>query len=118
MATKVTIGGGSTLFMGTDKRIEFNLKDASGAPVDATGFTLLFVVKRTVNTATVILSKSVSVVGLFTPTSNVQRLVLQLDDTELIFNAGTYQYSLKRLDAGAEEILAEGNFIVQKATQV
>jgi len=87
-------------------------------------YTFRFVVKPSVDSATILLdTTSVSVVGIFDDDrdANTQRARISLSDTDLaasVFRPGTYQHSLKRTDDGSERIIIAGPFEIEKATQV
>lgn len=135
MAAEVQLGGVETdrIFIDTDLTKSFHVKDidadATGATAkDITGWAITFDVRKQDKSTTVLLTKSVgsgiTISGVFnsTASSNLQRAVLVLADTDLTMaqfssDGGTFRYSLKRTDAGAETILAYGDFVVERATQ-
>jgi hypothetical protein len=135
MAAEVQLGGVETdrIFIDTDLTKSFHVKDidadATGATAkDITGWAITFDVRKQDKSSTVLLTKSVgsgiTISGVFnsTASSNLQRAVLVLADTDLTIaqfssDGGTFRYSLKRTDAGAETILAFGDFVVERATQ-
>lgn len=120
MATNVNIGGGGSLFVGEDKVLRLEVISSAGQPVDITGWTLLFDVrKRDSAPDPALLAKDAAVTGDFNASRSVnsQRAVVALTDTDMnIFRARTYRYSLKRMDDGNETVLVWGNFTPQKAT--
>lgn len=138
MAAEVQLGGVETdrIFIDTDLTKSFHVKnfdptdgntDGTVAK-DITGWEITFDVRKQDKSSTVLLTKSVgsgiTISGVFnsTASSNLQRAVLVLADTDLTIaqfssDGGTFRYSLKRTDAGAETILAFGDFVVERATQ-
>lgn len=121
MADKVKIGSGGSLFLGEDKTLEFEVLDDSDVPVDMTGWALTFDAKVSEFGDTSDLSKTASITGSYSATrsSNKQRAVVTLTDTDTeALNAITYQYSLKRTDAGFETIINYGDLVFERATQV
>jgi hypothetical protein len=132
MAAEVQFGGsvGDRVFIGTDLTKKFHVKDydtdATGATAkDITGWAITFDARRRDASDTVLLSKALTITGSFNSvaSSNTQRALLTLLDTELITdkftsNGGTFRYSVKRTDNDAETILAYGDFVVERATQI
>ena len=123
MAANVTIGGARDLYIGEDKRLEFEILNA-GSPDNLTGWTVLFDVRPSVQSPTALVSKPATIEGAYDPTRsiNTQRAVVNLTDEDLSatnFTAGNiYQHSLKRTNEGAELILAYGRFMLERASQV
>jgi hypothetical protein len=101
--------------------------DANGVvavPIDMTGWTTAFVVRKLVTSPDPpLILKTPSIVGTYSadPTVNTMHLEVQLVDDDLALTvftqAATYQQSWKRLDEGAEDVLAYGDFILERATQ-
>lgn len=119
MALDATIGGSGVLFVGEDKIIKLELIDSDELPVNMTGWTLLFDIRKKDNSASTLLSKTPSVTGTFNSirASNTQRAVVTISDTEMnLFKEQTYRHSWKRMDDGSETVLAWGDFAPQKAT--
>lgn len=119
MALEATIGGNGTLFVGEDKNFILELIDISSVPVNMAGMVLLFDVRKTDASGTAILTKTPSIIGVYSATRNVntQRAVVTVTDTDMnLFRAGTYRHSWKRMDDGSETVLAWGDFTPQKAT--
>lgn len=117
MAQKVRIGGNGDLFVGEDKTLKFNLVDQNGNPIDATGWTTRFVVRTSVTAENALIDVAGSIDGSYSAQNNQQRVVVNLSDEQMAIARGKHQYSLKRTDAGAETILAYGDFVVEQATQ-
>lgn len=120
MAVETTIGGEGTLFIGEDKTLRFEVIDKSNLPVDLSGFTLVFDVRKKDNSPSpAILSKTPTITGVFSPSrsTNTQRVEIALSDDDMnLFKPQGYRHSLKRMDAGNETVLAWGDFVPQKAT--
>jgi hypothetical protein len=121
MGVETQIGGDGLLFVGEDKVFICGpITDKSGALVNISGWTILFVVrKKDATPDPAMISQTASVTGSFNtdPLLNTQVASVTVADTDMdLFKAGTYRYSWKRMDAGAEVILAYGDFVVQRAT--
>lgn len=102
-------------------------------PVDVSGWSLAFVVRKKPNSANPPLIEKatgspggITVTGTFdaNPELNTQRVVIQIDDTDTYDEAletpvkvkeGDYAYALKRTDDGSETVLAYGKFKLLRA---
>ena len=126
MATKVNIGGDGELFAGEDKLMRlFPLLDTNGVPVDMSGWTVVFEVRRRDESADpAVITKTCAISGTYDadPDMNEQKAIATLEDTDLpadpFGKSLTFRYSFKRTDAGFETILARGDFKPERATQV
>lgn len=154
MATAVTMGGDGTLFIGEDKtfrlfvydRVVVNVdgyssanlplgvdglpvvpKDENGVaavPINMSGWTVKFVVRKTVDSSGVLVEKTPTITGVYNtdPSVNTQRAEVACTDTELGLTVFTRameaQQSWKRLDDGSETVLAYKKFAIERATQV
>jgi hypothetical protein len=120
MAFVANIGGDGSLFVGEDKEFQLDLVDLAGVPVDMTGWSIVFDVRRADNSADpAIFTKTATIQGVYSAVvaSNSQRAVVVLTDAELnTISARTYRHSWKRTDEDGETVLAWGNFTPQKAT--
>lgn len=123
MASNVDVGGSGALFIGEDKQFRLEVLDSADVPVDITGWVIVLLVRLREASAEALLTKTATVSGTYsaTRTANTQRAIVDVADTELsedTFDPRTYRYSFKRTDDGSETILAYGNFVMQRATQV
>lgn len=120
MAANVQIGGSGTLFVGEDKDIILELLDTSGVPVNMAGWAMVFDVRRLdVSPAPAIFSKTPTIAGAYNivRATNAQRATAHLTSADMdTVKKGTYRYSWKRLDSGAETVVEYGPFVVEKAT--
>lgn len=120
MATNVTIGGSGALFVGEDKTLILEILDAADVPVDASAWTIQFVVRRSASEADpALLDKTASITGVYNAVraTNTQRATVALSSADMdALTANAYQYSWKRINSGSETILAYGSFVVQRAT--
>ena len=120
MAANVNLGGSGALFVGEDKSFRLELLDEAGVPVNMTGWSVLFDVRKKDNSAEpAIFSETASITGTYNAVraTNTQRALVTLTDTEMnTVKAKTYRYSFKRMDDGSETVLAYGNFAPEKAT--
>lgn len=130
MAETVAIGGNGALYLGEDKTLRLLVMQKSAAGVistttaeDIAGFAIKFLVRKGLAGETLI-EKDATVVGAYSATllSNTQRAEVVLTDLETeVLRAKTenhYKHSWKRTDTDVETILAEGDFILEKASQV
>lgn len=120
MATTQNIGGDGVLFVGEDKTFRYENLDGAELPVDMTGWSVLWDLRKSDNSRDpAILSKTLTISGVFNAVraSNLQRGFFTLTDTEMnTVKARTYRYSYKRMDDGSETVLARGDFAPEKAT--
>jgi len=120
MATTVNYGGSGDLFVGEDKVLTLHVKDSAGAPVDITGWAIMWNARRTKagTSAELVAAKTATITGAFNASAalNTQRAVVTLTDTDLAGVQSGY-HCWKRTDNGFETILAEGRFAPQRATQ-
>ena len=128
MAIEFNIGADQFWFLGEDKVLRFTIYDADGeTPIDITGWALSFSLRKTDKDATVpaLIAKTteddtIEIVGTFNidPEVNTQSVEIQFpsfDTTNL--KPIAYRYSLKRMDAGFEGILAYGSITLLQATE-
>lgn len=123
MASEVDVGGSGALFIGEDKTFRLEVLDSNEAPVDISGWTIQLLVRLRETSQAALLTKTATISGVFNAdrTVNAQRAIVEVADTEIsedAFDPRMYRYSFKRLDDGSETILAYGNFVMQRATQV
>jgi hypothetical protein len=113
MATEVTLGGPGKMFVGEDKTLRLTgVTDGDGVLIDLSGWTIHFVAATFTKTATVSGAFNVD------PDLNAQVAAVALTAAETTSLDDTrYPYSFKRVDSGFNEILAYGNWPVQRATQ-
>lgn len=141
MAYHRDITADDKVFFDTDRTLRYAVYEGdptaeqiaagTAVPKDVAAMDLAWVLRKKVNSIDPpliekTLSAGISITGIFNvdPTVNTQRVQVQLDDTDTYdpdasppveIKAGTYVYALKRLDAGAETILAEGSFTLLRA---
>lgn len=118
MAVQATIGGQGSLFVGEDKVLHLEVVDTTSVPVDITGWAIRFLVVS--STASVVIDKVATISGVYSATRsvNTQRAVVTLTDTDLSVPDGTHRHSWKRTDDGSETMLAYGDCIIERATQL
>ena len=119
MASELNIGGSGSLFVGEDKSLIIEVLDSLGVPVNVSGWSIIFDIRKKDSSPEAILSKTPTVQGVYNATRsvNTQRVAVQLTSANMdLFKEATYRHSLKRTDSGSETVLAWGNFVVQKAT--
>lgn len=136
MSYEASIGGSGTIMLGEDKTLRLEVIDAdlsthdpadetTWIPKDVTGMTLVFIVRdQSSYTGTLLATKSGSVTGSYNAVraSNTQRVLVTLEDTDFVSEAGlipagTSYYSLKRTDTGSETVLRHGELIIEETTQ-
>lgn len=121
MAYETQIGGNGTLFVGEDKIFRFEAVDESGNPVDMTGWSMIFDVRKKDNSRdpAILGLTNFTLIGIFNSVRalNTQRALLSvIDDQMNLFKAKNYRWSWKRLDADVETVLGWGTFAPEKAT--
>lgn len=130
MASEVTIGGTETdrIFIDTDFTRDFHVKDLDTDPTgatakDITGWTIILDIRKKDSATTALYSQTLTIIGTFNSvaSSNTQRARWIGVDTEIttaIFKTkgGTFRYSVKRNDSGAETILQWGDIVIDRAT--
>jgi hypothetical protein len=105
----------ATLWSGTDFQYIFHiLNDAETAAINISGWTLSWKVKRRRTHADVdaVLTKTPAIAGAYNADTslNLQRATVSVEDVDTdSLTARTYVYELKRMDAGAETVLAYGD---------
>jgi hypothetical protein len=129
MAVEGTLEGpnGELLFVGTDGIVELTVFEADGVtPKDILGWTIWLDIRKKDTTADpALLLKQGTVQGVFNvdPDLNAQVCRWALSDDDLavtIFpkDDEKLRYSIKRTDAGAEQILRFGDATIMRVTQV
>lgn len=114
-----------TLFIGTDHQFVFTiLDDEEATAIDISGWTLSFMVKRKVThpDGAALLTKTTSggilITGTYDPDPSQSTQVAQVSiadtDTDPL-TAGDRVWELKRMDAGAEAVLAYGDLALVQA---
>ena len=140
MAYRRDITEDDRLFFDTDRTLRFpvysgepsddDIAAGNVIPVDVTGWTLVWVLKKLASSATALITKTVgsgiAITGTYDsdPSVNTQRIAVSLDNTDTYdvsaggakVKPGTYEYALKRLDAGSETILAYGTLELLQAS--
>jgi len=134
------------IFIGEDKVLYFSVYDQTGltdaellaqiaagtaTPLDVAGYELVWILRAKDNTADPALIEKesfagISVVGVFNASQalNTQKVAVLLEDTDtwdeaspaVAFTKGKKRYSLKRIDAGQETVLAFGYIDFMMAT--
>lgn len=117
----------------TDDELEAAIEAGTATMQDVSGWAFEFLVRlKDTTTGAALINKDsgspteIEVTGTYNATraTNTQRVVVHLFDTDTAAADGsavllapkTYRYSLKRTDAGAETILAYGDFELMQAT--
>jgi hypothetical protein len=127
MASTVTIPSESgMLFVGEDKVQPLELIDLNGIPVDMTGWTMVFDIRKKDDSPDpAILSLVPALTGVYNAVrvTNTQRAVVTFTDDNLnlfkgsnVTKPSTYRFSWKRMDPGSETVLMRGDFLPEKAT--
>lgn len=140
MAYTRNITADDQVFFDTDRILSFTVYESTATddevaagtavPVDVSGWTFAWQLRKKVNSSTVTIGKTtasgISVTGTYDadPNVNTQRVEVTLADTDTYdpssspvvnVKAGTYYHALKRTDAGAEDVLCDGTFVLQQA---
>jgi hypothetical protein len=113
MAATFNIGPEKQFFVGENKTVTLPVYGPDGAtPVDVTGWTLIYVVKKLEKpSATPLITKEVgagiTLTGSFN--ANNQRVVIEFDsDDTAVLKPGVYFHTLKRTDPDFEHVLFNG----------
>jgi hypothetical protein len=118
-ALDVTLGGNETLFIGDDVLVSLEVIDGDSVPVPVAGWTVVLDIRTRDNALSPVLFYTASVSGTYNSVRsvNTQRLSVTINaaDTRPL-HAGTYRYSIKRIDAGSATMLAVGPLVLQVAT--
>ena len=121
MAENAPITSDHEWFIGTDHQFEFGpVLDGDGVPVNITGWTLSWMLKRRLSDldANALLTKTPVISGSYSATIalNTQRATVTVADTDTdAFVARTdYRHELKRTDAGSESVLAYGTAVLKR----
>lgn len=121
MANEVNITVADKFFLGEDKVLSFTVTDRAGVPLDASTWTLEYVVRKNDKTTVEAiptktkLNGGILVVGTFNvnPAVNTQKVQIFFpsDDTTKLkpYTVQVYRHSLKRTDVGEEGILVYGS---------
>lgn len=120
-AHEEAIGGDGNLYRGEDKTLQWAIYDEpGGVRVDVAGWTCVLVVKTREKATAETITKTATIVGTYNADEslNTQYVQVVLTDDDMDIDAPfVYRYSLKRTDAGHEDILRAGTFTVELATQ-
>ena len=106
-------------FAGEDKTFVFDIVDANGAAQVMTGWAIEWVLRRSAASSTATLTKNTSggTVALSNGSgTNDRATVTVTDDDTLNLVTGTYEYAMRRTDAGSEQVLAYGPAELQRAS--
>lgn len=109
MSTEANITSG--FFRGEDKALVFTIKDAGGAVINITGWTIGFRMSQSQWGAASIIKAAT----LTTPASGICTVTLSSGDTSSLTQDGqptTYYYTLRRTDTGSRTELAYGQIII------
>lgn len=104
-------------FSGEDKQFRFTIVDSAGNPQTMTGWALEWVLRSAPNKDTATLTKNTSggTIAISNGSGTDDRATVTVtDDDTLNLVAKTYHYTLRRTDAGFEQVLAFGSAILQK----
>ena len=114
------IGGNGLLYARENRILRWRIRDADGVLVNVDGWTTHFVVSTTERATMPTIDVAGTIVGVYNSVeaSNTQYVEVELTaDHTNITAPRTYRYSLKRTDAGFEDVLRAGPFQVELATQ-
>jgi hypothetical protein len=115
----------------TDEQLEAAIADETATPIDVSGWDLIWVLRTTDKNATALIEKTsadgITIEGTFNASQalNTQKVIVTLADTDsydpdaspaVALRARKYRHSLKRMDDGAETVLASGDFQFLQAT--
>lgn len=101
-------------FAGEDKQLRFTILDENAVAVDITGWAVRFAFGEMPGDDAIFEKTVGSGITLTTPLSGLLTVQVQDADTDALA-AGSYVYSLKRMDNNTETILAFGDVLLQRA---
>lgn len=116
------IGGDGLLYVGEHRRFWWRIRDINGVLVNVDGWNTRFVVKLTERSADILIDKTGTIIGTYNASEslNTQYVQVEVTATDMaldITQPKEFRYSLKRTDAGFEDILRVGPFTVEISTQ-
>lgn len=118
-AQEERIGGEGLLYAREHRRFRWRIRDINGVLVDIAGWNTQFVVRLNERATVALIAKAGTIIGAYNATeaSNTQYVEVEVDAEDMDLAPMEYRYSLKRTDAGFEDILRVGPFEVEWATQ-
>lgn len=122
MSESATIGftDDDRVFVGEDKIIAYNTKNAAGTPQDLTGFELEWVLRTGPEGAALLTKTSgASEITIANGAGTLDQARVQLEDTDtvdgggaILIAAGHYYHTLRRTNSGDEQVLSYGEFLL------
>ncbi len=116
------IGGDGLIYAGENRILRWRIRDKpldqGGVLLDIAGWNTVFTVKRSDYATAYVIQETGTIIGTFNAdeTLNTQYVEVELDASQMDIDAPReYRYSLKRTDAGFEDVLRTGPFEVQLA---
>ncbi len=120
MSKQQNITADDHFFAGEDKTLVFDIVDSAGAAQTMTGWALECVFRRSAAASAVAFTTPTTGLGTITignGTGTDDRATVTVsDDLTVNLVTGTYEYALRRTDAGNEQVLAYGTLELLKAT--
>jgi hypothetical protein len=101
-------------YRGEDVVLTDSIKDAGGAAVNITGWSLQFTLKKAYGDAAAVLTKSTAGGGITItngPGGVLQVTIASADTASL--EVRTYVYDIQRIDAGSRAVLSIGNATIK-----
>ena len=118
MSVEQNIKASNNVFVGEDKSLQFGVVNSVDSPQTMTGWALEFVVRSTAGATTALLTKTIAggAIVLSNGDGTDDRATVTItDDDTLALGAGEFVYALRRTDAGSEQVLAYGTFVIRQA---
>jgi len=115
MSKEVDVRAADHMMVGEDKQIYWNIVDSAGVAQNMTGWELSFTLRRAQNSAGPAVLELTPTVVNGDATGDRALLTLAANDTKGLA-AGTYAYSVARVDSGYQAVLAFGAFVLNPVT--
>ena len=118
MSKRADFTASDGIFRGEDKSLAMYIVNESGDPQTMTGWALSWTLRRAASASATVLTKTTGAgsitIGNGDGTDDRAIVTILDTDTEAL-SAGTYEHALRRTDAGYEQVLAYGIFVLQDA---
>jgi len=119
MSIENNITADDHFFAGEDKQLVFDIVTSTGATQTMTGWALECVFRRSAAASAVAFTTATTALGTITigngSGTDDRATVTLTDDLTVGLVTGTYFYTLRRTDAGSEQVLAYGTMELLKA---
>ncbi len=106
-------------FRGEDKQLTFDIVDADDAPVNAGGWTVVWILEELHDGVADVLSKSGDSITFSDSAGTNDRVTVKIESTDTVsLNPRVYKQSLWRTDGDAPQLLASGSAMLQQGPEL